>query len=79
MTHMSPQPVTPATMRRTVAGFATGLSSVAAEVDGRIIGMPAYSLSLLSLNPPLVSLRSREHGRLGRASQRAALGHQRPH
>lgn len=56
MPHMSPQPVTPATMRHTLAGFATGLSVVAAELDGRIIGMPANSLSSVSLDPPLVSL-----------------------
>ncbi|WP_050053546.1 flavin reductase family protein [Pseudarthrobacter siccitolerans] len=56
MTHMSSQTLTPVTMRRTLAGFATGLSVVAAEVDGRIVGMPANSLSSLSLDPPLVSL-----------------------
>lgn len=50
---MSSQPVTPVMMRRTVAGFATGLSVVAAEVNGRIVRMPANSLSL---DPPLVSL-----------------------
>jgi flavin reductase (DIM6/NTAB) family NADH-FMN oxidoreductase RutF len=43
-------------MRRTLAGFATGLSVVAAEVDGHIIGMPANSLTSVSLEPPLVSI-----------------------
>lgn len=56
MTHTNQHPVTPAMMRHTLAGFATGLSVVAAEIDGRIIGMPANSLTSLSLNPPMVSL-----------------------
>jgi flavin reductase (DIM6/NTAB) family NADH-FMN oxidoreductase RutF len=43
-------------MRRTLAGFATGLSVVAAEIDGQIVGMPANSLASVSLDPPLVSL-----------------------
>ncbi|MFI5626509.1 flavin reductase family protein [Nocardioides sp. NPDC051685] len=43
-------------MRRTLAGFATGLSVVAAEVEGRVVGMPANSLVSVSLDPPLVSL-----------------------
>jgi flavin reductase (DIM6/NTAB) family NADH-FMN oxidoreductase RutF len=43
-------------MRRTLAGFATGLSVVAAEIDGQIVGMPANSLTSVSLDPPLVSL-----------------------
>lgn len=55
MTHMPQPPVTPVTLTRTFAGFATGLSAVAAEVDGRFVGMPANSLSSFSLDPPLVS------------------------
>ncbi|MCU4297171.1 flavin reductase [Brevibacterium permense] len=47
---------TPEAMRHTLAGFATGLSVVASEIDGRIIGMPANSLVSVSLDPPLVSL-----------------------
>lgn len=43
-------------MRHTLAGFATGLSVVAAVVDGRVVGMPANSLVSVSLDPPLVSL-----------------------
>ncbi|MFF0909141.1 flavin reductase family protein [Microbacterium enclense] len=43
-------------MRQTLAGFATGLSVVAAEIDGRIVGMPANSLASISLEPPLVAL-----------------------
>ena len=48
--------VTPAAMRQTLACFTTGLAVVAAEVDGRVVGMPANSLSSVSLDPPLVSL-----------------------
>lgn len=43
-------------MRHTLAGFPTGLAVVAAQVDGRLVGMPANSLSSVSLDPPLVSL-----------------------
>ncbi|RSZ65566.1 flavin reductase [Corynebacterium hylobatis] len=48
--------ITPDQMRHTLAGFATGLSVVAAEIDGQIVGMPANSLVSVSLDPPLVSL-----------------------
>ncbi len=48
--------ITPERMRQSMAGFATGLSVVAAEVDGEIVGMPANSLVSVSLDPPLVSL-----------------------
>ena len=43
-------------MRHTLAGFVTGLAVVAAEIDGRMVGMPANSLGSVSLDPPLVSL-----------------------
>lgn len=43
-------------MRHTLAGFSTGLSVVAAEIDGQIVGMPANSLVSVSLDPPLVSV-----------------------
>lgn len=56
MTLVSGHPATPAVMRHTLAGFTTGLSVVAAELDGRIVGMPANSLQSVSLDPPLVSL-----------------------
>ncbi|MFI6123335.1 flavin reductase family protein [Streptomyces sp. NPDC051064] len=56
MPHTHPHTVTPQAMRHTLAGFATGLSVVAAEVDGRLVGMPANSLVSVSLEPPLVSL-----------------------
>lgn len=50
------QVITPEHMRHTLAGFTTGLSVVAAEVDGTVVGMPANSLVSVSLDPPLVSL-----------------------
>ncbi|BBH63865.1 putative oxidoreductase [Actinoplanes sp. OR16] len=57
ITAQTPIPsVTPAALRSTLAGFTTGLSVVAAEVDGRIVGMPANSLVSVSLDPPLVAL-----------------------
>lgn len=56
MTQTITPSVTPTAMRRTLAGFATGLSVVAAEIDGQIVGMPANSLTSVSLDPPLVSL-----------------------
>jgi flavin reductase (DIM6/NTAB) family NADH-FMN oxidoreductase RutF len=43
-------------MRHTLAGFATGVSVVAAEVDGVVVGMSANSLVSVSLDPPLVSV-----------------------
>jgi flavin reductase (DIM6/NTAB) family NADH-FMN oxidoreductase RutF len=48
--------VEPGPMRHALAGFATGLAAVAAEIDGEIIGMPVNSLQSVSLEPPLVSL-----------------------
>jgi flavin reductase (DIM6/NTAB) family NADH-FMN oxidoreductase RutF len=48
--------ITPEQMRHTLAGFSTGLSVVAAEVDGQVVGMPANSLVSVSLDPPLVML-----------------------
>lgn len=56
MSRKALESVSPTVMRRTLAGFATGLSVVAAEVDGRIIGMAANSLTSVSLDPPLVAL-----------------------
>lgn len=48
--------IAPDRMRRTLAGFSTGLAVVAAEVDGELVGMLANSLGSVSLDPPLVSL-----------------------
>lgn len=56
MTHTPTHPVTPTAMRNALAGFATGLAVVAAEIDGRIVGMSANSFASVSLDPPLVSI-----------------------
>ena len=56
MAQICGDPSTPAVMRHTLAGFKTGLPVVAAELDGRIVGMPANSLQSVSPDPPLVSL-----------------------
>lgn len=48
--------INPNDMRHTLAGFATGLVAVAAEIDGDIVGMPVNSLVSVSLDPPLVAL-----------------------
>ena len=42
------------TLRQTVGQFATGVTVVAAEVDGAIHAMTANSFTSLSLDPPLV-------------------------
>jgi hypothetical protein len=43
-------------MRRTLAGFPTGVAVVAAQIDDRVVGLSASSLESISLEPPLVSL-----------------------
>ena len=40
--------------RQTVGHFATGVTVIAAEVDGRVRGMTANAFTSLSLDPPLV-------------------------
>jgi len=43
-------------LRYAFAGFATGMTVVAALVDGRPVGMLANSFSSISLDPPLAAL-----------------------
>jgi flavin reductase (DIM6/NTAB) family NADH-FMN oxidoreductase RutF len=43
-------------MRHALAGFATGIAVVAAEIDGRVVGLSANSFTSVSLDPPLVSV-----------------------
>ncbi|WP_275002367.1 flavin reductase family protein [Promicromonospora iranensis] len=50
-----PEP-TSESMRRTLAGYPTGVAVVAARIDGRIVGLSANSLVSVSLEPPLVSI-----------------------
>ena len=42
------------TFRHTVGHFATGVTVIAAEVDGDVRGMTANAFTSLSLDPPLV-------------------------
>jgi flavin reductase (DIM6/NTAB) family NADH-FMN oxidoreductase RutF len=46
----------PALLRRAFGIFPTGVVAVAAEVDGRLVGLAASSFTSVSLDPPLVSL-----------------------
>jgi flavin reductase (DIM6/NTAB) family NADH-FMN oxidoreductase RutF len=43
-------------MRHTLAGYPTGIAVVAADVDGKIVGISANSFTSVSLDPPLVSV-----------------------
>ncbi len=58
MTHTSApsERVSPLGMRHALAGFATGIAVVAAEIDGEVVGLSANSFTSVSLNPPLVSV-----------------------
>ncbi|MCQ2001055.1 flavin reductase family protein [Arthrobacter zhaoxinii] len=47
---------TPNALRHALSGFATGITFVAAEVEGRTVGMLANSFTSVSLDPPLVSI-----------------------
>lgn len=46
----------PSSLRQVLAGVPTGLVVVAAEVEGRIVGLSANSFTSVSLEPPLVSV-----------------------
>lgn len=47
---------TPESMRHALAAFPTGVALVAAQVQGRTVGMLANSFGSVSLDPPLVSI-----------------------
>ncbi|MEV4351955.1 flavin reductase family protein [Actinoplanes sp. NPDC049596] len=49
-------PVAAQQLRQAFAGFPTGITVVAALVDGRPVGMLANSFSSVSLDPPLAAL-----------------------
>ena len=53
---LSSEPVTAHEMRGVLAGFATGVVVVAAEVEGAVVGLSANSFTSVSLDPPLVSI-----------------------
>jgi len=46
----------PASLRRVLAAFPTGVTALAAVVDGAPVGMAANSFTSVSLDPPLVSV-----------------------
>jgi flavin reductase (DIM6/NTAB) family NADH-FMN oxidoreductase RutF len=46
----------PATLRRVLGAFPTGVTALAALVDGVPVGMAANSFTSVSLDPPLVSV-----------------------
>ena len=50
------QDLDPARLREAFGIFPTGVVAVAAEVDGRLIGLAASSFTSVSLEPPLVSI-----------------------
>src|SRR4051795_6555694 len=58
MTHTAvpTERLTPLGMRHALAGFATGIAVVAAEVDCGVVGLSANSFTSVSLDPPLVSV-----------------------
>ncbi len=46
----------PATLRRVLGAYPTGVTALAALVDGEPVGMAANSFTSVSLEPPLVSV-----------------------
>ena len=59
------------TFRHTVGQFATGVTVVAAEVDGAVHAMTANSFTALSLDPPLVLFCVGKHAKAGQLIHRA--------
>src|SRR5262245_6449125 len=59
------------TLRQTVGQFATGVTVVAAEVDGAIHAMTANSFTSLSLDPPLVLFCVGKHTKAGQLIHQA--------
>lgn len=50
------QDLDPSRLRKALGIFPTGVVAVAAEVDGRLVGLAASSFTSVSLEPPLVSV-----------------------
>lgn len=50
------QDLDPVRLREAFGSFPTGVVAVAAEVDGRLLGLAASSFTSVSLDPPLVSI-----------------------
>jgi flavin reductase (DIM6/NTAB) family NADH-FMN oxidoreductase RutF len=55
MTLHTNQDLDPARLRSAFGSFPSGVVAVAAEVDGRLVGLAASSFTSVSLEPPLVS------------------------
>jgi flavin reductase (DIM6/NTAB) family NADH-FMN oxidoreductase RutF len=49
------QDLDPVRLRRAFGSFPSGVVAVAAEVEGRLVGLAASSFTSVSLDPPLVS------------------------
>lgn len=56
VTFSTNQDLDPAALREAFGVFPTGVVAVAAEVDGRPLGLAASSFTSVSLDPPLVSI-----------------------
>ncbi|MGI5240634.1 flavin reductase family protein [Dactylosporangium sp. CA-139066] len=52
----APTALSPADLRRVFGAFPTGVTAVAALVDGAAVGLAASSFTSVSLDPPLVSV-----------------------
>lgn len=50
------QDLDPTLLRAAFGFFPTGVVAIAAEVDGRLVGLAASSFTTVSLDPPLVSV-----------------------
>lgn len=50
------QDLDPVRLRQVFGAFPTGVVAVAAQVDGRLVGLAASSFTSVSLDPPLVSV-----------------------
>ncbi len=53
---MTPRPLEPLAIREVLGAFPTGLTVVAAVIDGEPIGLAANSFTSVSLEPPIVSV-----------------------
>src|SRR5215208_4660339 len=58
--------------RRTVGHFVTGVTIVAADIEGTIRGMTANAFTALSLDPPLVLFCVAKRAHLGQGIHRAS-------
>jgi len=56
MTHSTMRTMDPRELRRVFAAFPTGVTAIAALVDGAPVGLAANSFTSVSLDPPMVSV-----------------------